>query len=353
MSGFILYGDGASGHTPVPNFFLDNYMPGANGEYVKIYLYLLRCMRTENQELSIQLLADRFDRTESDVCRALKYWEKMRLLKLEYDASRQICGIRLLKEDSGSASSSGSELSEKSGFPDQVPVAEKPAPPAQPVRNASLQPLPQNEAKQLLFICEQYLGKTLSAQEVSRILDFHDSLGFSADLIEYLVEYCVSMGHKSIHYIESVALGWHKRGFTTVSQAKEQVTTYNPAYFKILKAFGIASRNPVEVEITYMDKWMREYRFSLELITEACSRTMAAIHKPGFAYADKILSGWKKNHVSALSDLEALDRSHQDSREKTAPAAPAARKPAESNRFRNFQERDYDFDELEKQLINK
>ena len=124
---------GASGHTPVPNFFLDNYMPGANGEYVKIYLYLLRCMRTENQELSIQLsVGPVLTVTESDVCRALKYWEKMRLLKLEYDASRQICGIRLLKEDSGSASSSGSELSKKSGFPDQVPVAEKPAPPAQP-----------------------------------------------------------------------------------------------------------------------------------------------------------------------------------------------------------------------------
>lgn len=353
MSGFILYGDGNSGHTPVPNFFLDNYMPGANGEYVKIYLYLLRCMRAENQELSVQLLADRFDRTESDVCRALRYWEKMRLLKLEYDASRQICGIRLLNEDS-SAPSPDSESEGKAVSPDEAYPSERSALPVQPARNVFSQPLPQNEAKQLLFICEQYLGKTLSAQEVAKILDFHDSLGFSADLIEYLVEYCVSMGHKSIHYIESVALGWHNRGFTTVSQAREQVNTYNPAYFKILKAFGIASRNPVEVEITYMDKWMREYRFSLELITEACSRTMAAIHKPGFAYADKILSGWKKNHVSALSDLEALDRSHQDSREKTASAAPAARKPAESNnRFRNFQERDYDFGELEKQLINQ
>ena len=352
MSGFILYGDGASGHTPVPNFFLDNYMPGANGEYVKIYLYLLRCMRTENQELSIQLLADRFDRTESDVCRALKYWEKMRLLKLEYDASRQICGIRLLKEDSGSASSSGSELSEKSGFPDQAPVAEKPAPPAQPVRNASLQPLPQNEAKQLLFICEQYLGKTLSAQEVSRILDFHDSLGFSADLIEYLVEYCVSMGHKSIHYIESVALGWHKRGFTTVSQAKEQVTTYNPAYFKILKAFGIASRNPVEVEITYMDKWMREYRFSLELITEACSRTMAAIHKPSFQYADTILTEWSRAGVRTMKDVENVTRLRKEKKAREGKNGGQTEKKRTGNRFHNLEEHGYNYDEMIWSMMN-
>ncbi|MEI3524765.1 MAG: hypothetical protein V8Q27_00480 [Eubacteriales bacterium] len=57
---------------------------------------------------------------------------------------------------------------------------------------------------------------------------------------------------------------------------------YNRAYFKILKAFGISSRNPVEVEIACMDKWLKEYGFSMELITEACSRTMAAIHQPSF-----------------------------------------------------------------------
>ena len=108
MSGFILRKDKDSGCTLVPDFFLDNYMPGANGEYVKIYLYLLRCLKSDTQELSIPLIADKFDHTESDVCRALKYWEKMKLLKLEYDDSKQLTGVRLL-EETGSPSVSSSE----------------------------------------------------------------------------------------------------------------------------------------------------------------------------------------------------------------------------------------------------
>lgn len=58
------------------------------------------------------------------------------------------------------------------------------------------------DVMQLLFIAEQYLGKTLSPSEISRILYFYQELHFSADLIEYLIEYCVSKGSKSIRYME-------------------------------------------------------------------------------------------------------------------------------------------------------
>lgn len=351
MSGFILCGDGDSGHTLVPNLFLDNYMPEANGEYVKIYLYLLRCLRSDSQELSLALIADKFEHTENDVRRALKYWEKMKLLKLEYDSADNLTGIRMVGDSPQTSAPAPTPA------PAPVKAASQPAPAAKdPAPAASGKPspvelLPPAEAQQLLFICEQYLGKTLSSQEVSKILDFHDVFGFSADLIEYLVEYCVSKGHRSIHYIESVALAWHRDGFTTVSQAKQQTNTYSKAYFSILKAFGISNRNPVDVEITYMNKWLRDYGFSVELITEACSRTMAAIHQPSFEYADKILSTWQKHQVTSLSDLAALDQNRQNSRQKSEPAKQNRTSP--NNRFHNFQERDYDFRKLEEQLINQ
>ena len=87
MSGFILCKEKDGGHTLVPDFFVDNYMPEADGEYVKIYLYLLRCLKSGTQELSVSLIADRFDHTENYICRALRYWEKMKLLQLEYDSA--------------------------------------------------------------------------------------------------------------------------------------------------------------------------------------------------------------------------------------------------------------------------
>ena len=350
MSGFILCGDGDSGHTLVPNLFLDKYMPEANGEYVKIYLYLLRCLKSDPQELSVTLIADKFENTESDVQRALKYWEKMRLLRLEYDSSRNLTGIRMLD---GESEGSSEPASKADGPRTAAPQSSGPA-------ARQFDPLPQEEAQQLLFICEQYLGKTLTPVEVGKILDLHELYGFSAALIEYLVEYCVSGNHRSIHYIEATARGWHEDGYTTVAQAKEQTTLYNRAYFRILKAFGISGRNPGDAELDFMKKWLKDYGFSMELITEACSRTIGTIHKPSFPYADKILTGWREEQIASPEQLKALDQKYleqkqlekQRSQAKTETQT-APRRASAPNRFHNFQEREYDYKELEKQLINQ
>ena len=62
------------GITLIDNNFIDYYMAEAHGEYVKVYLLLLRC-GTKNSELTIAEIADRLECTERDVVRALKYWE--------------------------------------------------------------------------------------------------------------------------------------------------------------------------------------------------------------------------------------------------------------------------------------
>ena len=89
------------------------------------------------------------------------------------------------------------------------------------------------------------------------------------------------------------------------------------------------------------------------MISEACSRTMAAIHQPSFPYTDKILASWKKQGVKSLNDIQSADRNRSDRKSQTEPASTTPKRPAAPNRFHNFQERDYDFKELEKQLINQ
>ena len=73
---------------------------------------------------------------------------------------------------------------------------------------------------------------------------FYDHLGMSADLIEYLIESCVENGHKSIHYIQKVALSWADSGITTKEQAKQQSRSYNKNCYTVLNAFGIKNRGP-------------------------------------------------------------------------------------------------------------
>ena len=161
--------------------------------------------------------------------------------------------------------------------------------------------LKQNEdIIQLLYIAEQYLGKTLSPTEIQKILFFYDGLGFSADLIEYLIEYCVSRSHKSIRYMETVALAWAQEGISTVAEAKKSNARYSKDYYSILKALGITNRSPVETEITLMDTWLKTYGFSIAIIQEACTRTVLQTGQASFQYTDKILEGWKKKQVKTL-----------------------------------------------------
>ena len=81
--------------TAIPNRFFDDYMPKANGEFVKVYLYLLRCISDTNIVLSINGIADKLNHTETDVIRALRYWEQAKLLTLTYNGGNQIIAITL------------------------------------------------------------------------------------------------------------------------------------------------------------------------------------------------------------------------------------------------------------------
>ena len=65
--------------TILSNTFIDNYMPEANGEFVKVYIYLLRALSSAPVSFSLEQMADRLLCTERDILRALKYWAKQEL----------------------------------------------------------------------------------------------------------------------------------------------------------------------------------------------------------------------------------------------------------------------------------
>lgn len=357
--------------TILSNTFIDNYMPEANGEFVKVYIYLLRSLSNAPVSFSLEQMADRLLCTERDILRALKYWAKQELLVLDFTDSDKLCGIALLSPDKHTENASSVSASvETVSTVEQPAIQTASAPsaavePSVPTGKASsdkkqeltperIRELKQNEEIiQILYIAEQYLGKTLSPTESQKLLFFYDGLGLSADLIEYLLEYCVSHNHKSIRYIEKVAIAWAEEGITTVEQAKRSNSRYNKEYFTILKALGITNRNPVETEITLMDTWLKTYCFSMEIIQEACNRTVLQTGQASFQYTDKILEGWKKKEVKTLDDIRSLDDEHQKRRQskKAASRKPAA--PASNNRFNNFEQREYDFSEYEKHLLNQ
>jgi len=318
--------------TLLENEFIDKYMPEANGEYVKVYLLLLRYMNDPTTELSVSKIADILDHTEKDVLRALNYWKKQGLIDFE------------------------TKHSEKK--PVLPAVVEAVTEEKKVIRKKESNPRNRKELKELLFVAEQYLGKTLTKTDIDTIIYFYDELGMSADLIEYLIEYCVENGHKSIHYIQKVALSWSEQKITTVEAAKSSTVMYNKNCYSILNAYGIKGRAPATTEITYIRRWNEEYAFSLDLILEACNRTMNAIHQPSFEYTDTILKKWLEKGVRTLQDVAIIDEMYQKEKaEKKQESSPRTPTPnpipkTKKNKFNNFEGRTYDnMDELTRKLI--
>lgn len=314
--------------TVLENEFIDRHMIKANGEYVKVYLLLLRHLNDSSSPLTISEIADLLDVTEKDVIRALNYWKKQGLL--EYEAGEEAPHT---KRTSSSAAASVQGLPER---PSDVPDIR--------------QYRSRKEFKELLFVAEQYLGKTLSATDIDAITYFYETLEMSADLIEYLIEYCVENGHKSIHYIQKVALSWHGQDIKTVEQAKTSSILYNKNCYSILNAYGIKGRAPAASEITYIRKWNEEYTFPLEIILEACDRTMNTIHQPNFDYTDSILQKWHDKGVRSLNDIAELDATF--TREKELKKKKTA-KAAVNNKFNNFENHSYDINDLARKLIQQ
>lgn len=367
MKCLTLKADNRMDYTTISNIFIDNYMPQANGEFVKIYLYLLRCMSDPDMDISISSIADRFDHTEKDVIRALRYFAGKGLISIEYGEDDELSAVTFLPINSEftvikkavtpsvcaqeSVSAASGTASAKDHEAARFPAKEESALPSKPPYSAArLKKLSEkDELRQLLYIAQKYLGKTLTSSETNTVLYLYDTLNFSSELIEYLIEYCVNNNHRSMRYIEKVALSWASEGIDTIDKAKENAMRYNSNTFSIMKAFGISGRNPADEEKKLINKWYNDYCFNNEIILEACNRTIKAIHSPSFEYADTILTGWKKKNVRKLADVSALDE--------TVPAKPmkifnnASSSAAKKNKFNDFPQRTYDFDLLEKRLM--
>lgn len=353
--------------TLVPNVFIDELMADANGEYVKIYLYLLRCMNTA-EGFSISGMADKLDHTEKDVKRALKYWEKMHVLQLEYDASQQLRGICLLDSSSlevrravpvtcaSPAASMAPTASAASGTVTASVSQSAQAAPSGAGRRPSytkdqMRSFQTNEETcDLFFIIERYIGHPLSSTDYDTIFYWYDGLHFSTDLIEYLVESCVDKGHKSLRYMDKVALSWADASISTVEGAKCAANMHSQLYYGVMKAFGIHGRNLADYELKLIDKWSKAYGFDSTIIGEACKRTLQATSQPSFQYADSILENWHQNHVQKLEDISLLDSAYK--RSKPAASRNVTVSRSGSNRFNNFSQRSYNYDQLEKQLLN-
>lgn len=360
MGQFTIYREDVPGVTLLSNSFIDNYMKDANDAQLKIYLYLLRRLGS-GQAASVSEIADFFNHTEREVLRSLKYWEKLKLLAIEYDESKNVSGIRFLKGTDEPVTVAAPAVAAAPAVVSATAVTEKaeetPAEKTDPYKKPSysadqLSAFKNKEnIRQLFFIAESYMGRQLSVSDMKSILYLSDCLHFSDDLIDYLLQYCVDRGKKDFKYIEAVALNWAQSGVTTPKQAEKFAAKYDKSVYAIMKELG-KNNTPTKKELEYIIRWTKEYGFSQDIIAIACERTVLATDSHRFEYAEGILSNWKKEDVHHKSDIQRIDAQYQKSRQSRSTSSAASSSQVSSNRFNQFPQRDYDYDALEAMLLN-
>jgi DnaD/phage-associated family protein len=333
--------------------------------------------------LSVDSIASSLELTEADVTRALKYWDQTGILGIEFNNRGALSRIIIkdLRNDMPitfklvpevTATSTIASSTSSPFKVDKQPViaksvssfdeaTEKNVPKQRQFTTSELSTLTSDEdIKELLYISQTYLGKTLSSTETNTILYFYDGLKFPIDLIEYLIEYCVSNGHTAMKYIETVALSWAKENITSVDMAKARMASVKGNSYPIMKAFGLSGRNLATSEQEFVIKWTDEYGFPLDMILDACNRTINTIHQPSFQYADSILQRWLKNGIKTLADVKTLDNIHETKVKEPATKSQMqgnydyTNKPSGKNSFNSFKtQREYDYTALERDLLRR
>ena len=410
MTAINISSDIATSFTTVSDIFIDQYMPKANGEFVKVYLYLLRATGSGAGIATISEIADHFSNTEADIIRALNYWASEGILQVQTGADGQIMGINLcslsvsgMQAAQSNIQSAVADNAAQNNLQNSVvnnaaqnilqnsvvnnaaqnictvntrmhdSVVEKlksqtPDKAASSQKEYTLDEIKEfrknPDISELFFIIETYLKHTLSSTDTNMVLYWLDELHFSTDLVEYLVEYCITKGHSSLRYMNKVALGWADAGIKTVDQAKDDAAAHSQIYYSVMKALGITGRNLVDSEVSLINKWVGEYGFDIELVKAACSKTISAIQKPSFEYTDSILANWRKKDVHTLKDVEVLDAnfakankasatgSSQGTNAANGSSKPKSNNSSSKNKFNNFNQRNNDYDKLEKLFLN-
>lgn len=358
MHSFTIEKNEKSGTVFLPYCFVDQYMNRLPGDAVRVYLYLLRHASGTSSALTVSALAASLSVSEPEVLQAFRALEAVRLLAIAWENDSFPISIHLLDCVPQDSASIYVEEQIKKRAPQLLgaDAGDSGTVPARRPRDAKDFSLcsDDEDAKALFYVAGKYLGRSLTPTDVDSILYYREDLNFSWDLIEYLIEYCTSGGHKKFAYIDKVAVSWFEAKVKTIEDAKAESKRYSDQYFKVIRAFGIKDRHLAKTEEDMLLRWTNEYGFSTDIIIEACDRTVKKINRASFDYADSILKRWSEQGVTTLEDVKRVDSEFQAQKaEKSAADQTAARTFSGAAKTNQGIQRSYsssDLKELERRL---
>ena len=163
------------------------------------------------------------------------------------------------------------------------------------------------EISLLIDECQRLLGKMFNPHEISIIVTLVDYLELDSAYIVTLVDYCSRSGKKSLQYVKKLAFGFYDEGITELPalNAKiQKLETVGSIEGEIRKLFGMNDRALTTKEKKFINAWVCDFGYGIDVIKKAYEETVNATNKPSASYANAILERWNKE---GLRDVAAID----------------------------------------------
>lgn len=277
------------GATAVPNAFFCEYMPSAPEGYVKVYLYGLMgaCAGLEDHLHMVEDLAEALNMPLDEVEKALRYWERCRLLERVRDHPPQY----------------------RYRSVPQAAAMHRQTQPDEQYENFA-------QALYALFGDKRKLhgGETVLAYE------WVEQLGLSPEVVLMLVRHMITTRGVKFSFKEAqrIAGEMSEEKINTLEAAETHFSRSESAWKgakKVLSRLG-KRRNPSVDEIDLYLKWTTQWGFTPKGIEAACAETTKG--DPSFAYLDRILEGIHQRSGGNATTADKVESLLQGEKDETA-----------------------------------
>ncbi|MTI46233.1 DnaD domain-containing protein [Sporosalibacterium faouarense] len=356
MSFVIQTTDMDLGDTPIENIFINDFMPMADGTYVKVYLlgYKYAMDKDENISLNNLTIAKHLDIPLTDVLNAWDFWENKGIIKKhkkennnEYDYSVEFLNLKQLYINNNYRVVSSHDKTEK---PNTYSCSVKDLVEANNIPGI----------QDMFNTINDIIRRTLAPNEKMKILEWIQNYNMNPDIIIKAYFYSVEKkGKRNVQYVGGIIRNWYDMNITNIEALEEHYKSKEESFYKyerIMKSLGFKNRLLSEGEMKVINKWFDKWKFTLEVVLKACENTKN-ISNPNVNYIDKILEAWYDKGISSVDDIEKLDRPSSNN-SKNFISKPASSKNNGSKKvhtkFHNFEQRtsSYSAEDLEKVARN-
>jgi len=332
------------GDTPIENIFINDFMPMANGTYVKVYLLGYKYAHDKDSKITVDnnTIAKHLDIPLADVLNAWDFWEKKGIIEKIYldeenkfDYKVKFLNLKQLYIKNNYRIFNQEEISSKSytaTVEDLIDANQIPA------------------INQMFNNIDYIMRRSLYPNEKQKILEWIHNFNMNPDIIEKAFFYGVEKkGKRNLNYIGGIIRNWYDQGITNIEAYQEYLKRNDEKYYRyerVMKYLGYVNRFPSESEKKVIDKWFQKYEFTMEMVLKGCENSKKTSN-PSISYIDGILTSWYEKGIKSVDEIEEKDKP-PERREKSTGNNISIKKPAQ-NKFHNFQQRtkNYTADELE------